>query len=436
MEKAVAEVRAFNVGPWKAGAASDYALARAPNEWSDAPVRGPVALALAAGAVFAVMLGIRQAQALFIGPLNSNTGIGYTQISLAFGVAQLVWGLAQPVAGALADRWGPRWVMISGALLLAAATALTPFASGAVALTLLIGVAAAVGAGTMGPPMLIAAANRWIPEAKRSMTTGIINAGGSFGQFTLIPLAQLLIGIAGWQPAMIIVGLAALAAVPLVTVLTPSAAVPSTSGASSLGTFRTALSDAVRDRGFVLLNAGFFVCGFHVAFIATHLPGVVALCGLPASVSAWSLAVIGLFNMMGSLWIGKVIQTRRMTHVLAVIYFARALLILAFVFAPRTPMSLFLFGAGIGFTYLSTVPPTAGLVAKLRGTRYLATLFGIVMLSHQIGGFMGAWLGGKALEWTGSYDSMWFANVALCLLASILHLGIREADERQATVPA
>jgi predicted MFS family arabinose efflux permease len=288
----------------------------------------------------------------------------------------------------------------------------------------------------MGAPMLIAAANRWIPEAKRSMTTGIINAGGSFGQFTLIPLAQLMIGIAGWQPAMIVLGLAALTAVPLVIVLTPSAAAPSASVAPSLETFRTALSDAVRDRGFVLLCAGFFVCGFHIAFIAIHLPGVVALCGLPASVGAWTLATIGLFNMMGSLWIGKVIQTRRMTHTLAVIYFARALLIVAFVFMPKTPMSLFLFGAGIGFTYLSTVPPTAGLVAKLRGTRYFATLFGIVMLAHQIGGFMGAWLGGKVFDLTRSYDSMWIADVALCLLASILHLGIREADERRKTVPA
>jgi len=436
MEKAVAEVRAFNISLRRAGAADDYALVRAPHERTDTPARSPLVLALAAGAVFAVTLGIRQAQALFIGPLNSHTGIGYAQISLAFGVAQLVWGLAQPVAGALADRWGPRSVMIPGAVLLAAAIASTPFADSAVTLTLLIGVAAAAGAGTMGPPMLVAAANRWIPDAERSMTTGIINAGGSFGQFTLIPLAQILIGIAGWRPAMIIVGLAALAAIPLVAVLAPSGAAPSASDASSFGKFRAALSDAVRDPGFVLLNAGFLVCGFHVAFIATHLPGVVALCGLPASVSAWSLAMIGLFNMMGSLLIGKVIQTRRMTFALAVIYFARALLILAFVFAPKTPLSLFVFAAGIGFTYLSTVPPTAGLVAKLRGTRYLATLFGIVMLSHQIGAFMGAWLGGKVLGWTSSYDWMWIADIALCLLASILHLGIREADPRRTAVPA
>jgi len=162
--------------------------------------RKHLSIALAAGAVFALGLGLRQAQPLFISSLNSHTGIGYATISLAFGVAQLMWGVAQPVAGAVADRWGPRWVMIAGVVLLAAASAATPFSGNAVVLTLLIGVAAATGAGAVGPAMLIPAANRWIPEAKRSVMTGIINAGGSFGQFTIIPLAQLLIGVAGWQP--------------------------------------------------------------------------------------------------------------------------------------------------------------------------------------------------------------------------------------------
>lgn len=297
-------------------------------------------IALAAGAVFALGLGLRQAQPLFISSLNSHTGIGYATISFAFGVAQLMWGVAQPVAGAVADRWGPRWVMIAGAVLLGVANAATPFSGNAVVLTLLIGVAAAAGAGTIGPAMLISAANRWIPEGRRSVATGIINAGGSFGQFTIIPLAQLLIGIAGWQPAMV----------------------------------------------------------------------------------------------MGSLWIGKAVQRRRMKYALAVIYFARAMLILAFFFAPKTPAAFFLFAAGIGFTYLSTVPPTVGLVAKLLGARYLATLFGIVMLSHQVGGFLGAWLGGKAFEATRSYDWMWLADITLCLFAAVVHLPIREASVVPAAV--
>ena len=389
--------------------------------------RAYISIALAAGAVFALALGLRQAQPLFISPLNSHTGIGYATISLAFGVAQLIWGVAQPVAGAVADRWGARWVMIAGVLLLAAANAATPFSDNAVALTLLIGVVAAAGAGAIGPAMLISAANRWIPEAKRSVTTGIINAGGSFGQFTIVPLAQLLIGIAGWQPAMIILGLMALTAAPLVIMLTPGVSAGPVARTPAGGTLGGTLRGAVRDSSFLLLNLGFFTCGFHVAFIGTHLPGVVGLCGLPASVSAWSLSIIGLFNILGSLWIGKAVQVRRMKYALAAIYFARAMLILAFFLAPKTPLAFFVFAAGIGFTYLSTVPPTVGLVAKLLGARYLATLFGVVMLSHQIGGFLGAWLGGKAFEATGSYDWMWLADIALCLFAATVHLPIREA---------
>jgi predicted MFS family arabinose efflux permease len=261
------------------------------------------------------------------------------------------------------------------------------------------------------------------------MATGIVNAGGSFGQFTIVPLAQLAIGLAGWQPALVLLGAMGLIAIPLVLWLTRASATAGTAtapmaGAASLG---QALREAAGDRSFLLLNAGFFTCGFHVAFIVTHLPGVVALCGLPATVSAWSLAIIGLFNIGGSLWIGMRIQTRRMKMALAGIYAARAAIIMVFFFAPKTELSFFLFSAAIGFTYLSTVPPTVGLVAKLHGPKYLATLFGVVMLSHQVGGFLGAWLGGKAFEATGSYDWMWFADIALCLMAAIVNLPIRES---------
>jgi predicted MFS family arabinose efflux permease len=394
-------------------------------------------VALAAGAVFALGLGIRQAHPLFISAINSHTGIGYATISLAFGVAQLMWGVAQPIAGGIADRWGPRPVMISGALLVALGTAATPFATNALALTLLIGFAAAIGAGAMGPSLLMSAAARWIPEAKSSVANGIVNAGGSFGQFTLIPLAQLTIGIAGWQPALVIVGATGLLAIPLVLYLTAGA--PAHAGgaaAAAAGSLRQALGGALADRSFLLLAAGFFTCGFHVAFIATHLPGVVAFCQLPPDVGAWSLSLIGLFNILGSLWIGVAIRERRMKLALAWIYFARALLIIAFYFAPKTPLAFFVFSAGIGFTYLSTVPPTGGLVAKLHGTRYLATLFGVVMLSHQVGGFLGAWLGGKAFEATGSYDWMWWADAALCLFAAAVHLPIREARPAPAAAAA
>lgn len=403
--------------------------------------RSYVAVALAAGAVFALGLGVRQSQALFISPINSATGIGYASISLAFAVGQLMWGVAMPVAGGIADRLGARPVMLGGAALVAAATALTPLAHSTAALVLLIGLLAACGSAAIGPGLLISASARWIPEAKRNIVNGIVNAGGSFGQFTIIPIAQLFIGLAGWQPALVILGALSLAAVPLVLWITaghseqgqPASAAAASGGPTSLG---QALAQATRNPSFLLLTAGFFTCGFHVAFIATHLPGVVKLCGLPPSVSAWSLAVIGLFNIFGSLWIGKVITGRRLKIALAWIYFARALLILAFFFAPKTTLTFLLFAAGIGFSYLSTVPPTIGLVIKFYGVRYMATLFGMVMLSHQVGGFLGAWLGGKAFEATGSYDWMWWADIALCLFAAAVHLPIREAKPAPVLAPA
>ena len=394
--------------------------------------RGYLAVALAAGAVFALGLGVRQSQALFIGPINSSTGIGYAAISLAFAVGQIMWGVTMPVAGAIADRWGPRPVMLGGALLVAAATAATPLATSQAMLVILIGILAACGAGAIGPGLLMSAASRWIPEAKRNVATGIVNAGGSFGQFTVIPLAQLFIGLAGWQPAMVILGAVGLAAVPLVLWLTQvskedAAAHAAAQPAAAAGSLKQALAVAAKDPSFLLLTAGFFTCGFHVAFIATHLPGVVASCELPPSVSAWSLALIGLFNIFGSLWVGKFINGRRMKLALAGIYFARALIILAFFFSPKTTLTFLLFACGIGFTYLSTVPPTVGLVIKFYGMRYMATLFGLVMLSHQVGGFLGAWLGGKAFEASGNYDWMWWADIALCLMAAAIHLPIREA---------
>ena len=389
--------------------------------------RAYLGIAIAAGAVFAFGLGIRQSQPLFISAINSQTAVGYATISLAFGIAQLMWGVAQPIAGAVGERYGMRPVMIVGVLCLAVATALIPFASSALALIVLIGIIAPFGAGGMGPAMLLSAAARWIPEAKRSFASGIVNAGGSFGQFTLVPFAQLLIGLAGWQPAIMLLGATGLLAIPIVLWLTRGASAAMPHAHTGASTLREAIRDAAGDRSYLLLNVGFFTCGFHVAFIATHLPGIVATCELPATVSAWSLAIIGLFNIAGSLWVGRAIQDWRMKLALAGIYAARAAIIVIFFYAPKTEATFFLFAAGIGFTYLSTVPPTLGLVAKLHGMRYLATLFGIVMLSHQVGGFLGAWLGGKAFEATHNYDWMWWADAALCIMAAVAHLPIREA---------
>ena len=397
--------------------------------------RGYLGVAIAAGAVFAIGLGMRQSLPLFISSINSHTAVGYATISLAFGIAQLMWGVAQPIAGAIADRHGSRPVMIAGALLLCLATALTPFATSATALIVLIGFIGSLGAGAFGPALLMSAANRWIPAAKRAFASGVVNAGGSFGQFTLVPFAQLLIGLAGWQPAMMLLGATGLISIPLILWLTGGGTAVSAHAVTGAASLREAIGEAAVDRSYLLLNLGFFTCGFHVAFIATHLPGIVATCELPAAVGAWSLAIIGLFNIAGSLWVGRAIQEWRMKLALAGIYAARAAIIVIFFYSPKTELAFFLFSAGIGFTYLSTVPPTMGLVAKLHGAKYMATLFGIVMLSHQVGGFLGAWLGGKAFEATGNYDWMWWADVALCLMAAVVHLPIREA-RKLAPAPA
>jgi len=384
----------------------------------------------AAGVVFALVFGVPHSQALFISPLNSATGLGIASISLAFAVAQLMWGITQPLAGAVADRYGTGRVIALGGVLVMAGTVLTPYAHSTLMLIVLIGVIAAGGAGMSGLGVLMSAVSRALPPQKRGIASGIVNAGGSFGQFAVVPVAQLLTGVIGWVGALSALGAMALATLPLAWVLRgKSEAGHSEQRLVAEKTMRHALRDAVRDPSFVYLTLGFFVCGFHVAFIATHLPGVVASCQLPAEVAAWSLSLIGLFNIFGSFAAGWAIGRWRMKSVLSVLYAARGIAVMAFLAAPKTTTTFLIFSVVIGFTYLATVPPTVGLVGKLHGVRFLATLFGIVMLSHQVGGFLGAWLGGRLFESTGSYDWMWYADVVLAFAAALIHLPIDEAPK-------
>lgn len=396
-----------------------------------------LAIVLCAAGLFAASMGVRQSLPLFLGTLNTQTGLGIAAISLAFAVGQLMWGVTQPIAGACADRFGPGRVMLAGGVAIALGTALIPYAGTLPMLMLTIGVLGAGGAGALGPSVLMGAVARRIDPARRGMATGIVGAGGSFGQFAIIPLAQWMIGGFGWVQALWGLSLLTLLALPMILALRVPAG-EADSAAASGATMGEAVRGAFRDRSFLLLSAGFFVCGFHVAFIATHLPGVVAACGLPPSVGAWALAIVGLFNIAGSVAIGWAVGHWRMKSLLSLIYATRAVAVLAFVLAPKTEAVVLVFAAVIGFTYLSTVPPTAGLVAKLHGARYMATLFGLVMLSHQVGGFLGAWLGGKAFESTGSYDWMWWIDIALAIGAALLHLPIREARivPRAAAAPA
>ena len=393
-----------------------------------------VLILAAAGAICAFTFGIRMATGLFVGPINTQTGLGLVAISFAFGVAQLVWGLAQPIAGAIADRYGAGRVIAGGILMVAAGTALIPFAGTTVALVFAIGVLVAAGAGAAGLSVLFGAIARLLPVEKRAMASGIVNAGGSFGQFTIVPLAQGLINWGGWMPALWWLAMLMVAALPLAWVLKGKH--ESSPGHTKEEPLGAAIKRAAGDQNYLLLNAGFFTCGFHVAFIMTHLPGVVASCQLPPAVGAWSLAVIGLFNLAGSLGIGWAMGRWRSRSLLSIVYATRAVAVLVFLAAPKTELTFILFSAVLGLTWLSTVPPTAGLVAKFYGPRYMATLFGIVMLSHQIGGFLGAYLGGKAFAATGSYDWMWWADIALALFAAAVHLPIREKPVRIVPVPA
>ncbi|MBS0369187.1 MAG: MFS transporter [Proteobacteria bacterium] len=385
---------------------------------------------LAAAGILLVTMGARQSIGLFISPLNTSTGLGIATISLALAIGQFSWGAIQPIAGAIADRYGPRPVLIGGVLLLAVGSALTPFVDSAFGLVLTLGLLSAMGSGAGSFSVLIGAAARRMPAEARGAASGVINAGGSFGQFVFAPVLQGLIQALGWMGAMWSLAVMTLGALPLVNKLTdrPLAPVhPTDTDAGSGGGLRQAIATALRNRDYLLLHAGFFTCGFHIAFLVTHLPGEVNLCGLPASVAGWSLAIIGLSNVVGSLYAGACISRYRSKHILAVMYASRALLIGWYLLAPHTELTFYLFAAGLGVTWLATVPPTAGIVGKLFGIRYLATLFGLTLLSHQVGGFLGAWLGGLALARFGDYSWMWYADMALAVFAALVNLPIREA---------
>ncbi len=394
-------------------------------------------LVLASAAILAVTMGIRQSTGLFVSSINSSTGLGIVTVSLAMAVGQFVWGAAQPLFGMLADRIGSYRVILIGGLMLAAGMAITPFVSSAFGLIFAMGFLSAAGAGAGSFSILIGAAAQRLPADKRSFASGFINAGGSFGQFLFAPVAQALISAFGWIIAML-----ALAATTLTTLLlalplrqSKAAAAAQTALPADGMTLGQQTRVAFRDPSYWCLHAGFFTCGFHIAFLVTHLPGEVTLCGLPASVSATALAIIGLANIVGSIGAGWLGQFRRMKMILVWMYASRAVAVAIYLMAPKTPLTFYLFAAVLGVTWLSTVAPTAGLVGKLFGTRYLATLFGLTLFSHQIGGFFGAWLGGIAIDSTGSYEWMWYADIVLAALAAVVNLPIREAHP-VATAPA
>ena len=393
-------------------------------------------LALAAAAMLMVTMGVRQTQGLFLFPVAGSTGVGIATISFAMAIGQFVWGAMQPVAGALADRFGAARILVGGVLLLAVGSALTPLLTSTFGLMLTFGVLTAAGSGAGSFSVLIGSLARRLPPAQRGTAAGIITAGGSFGQFVFAPIAQRLIAITGWAGAMWSLAAMTLLALPLVRPIGGRGLGDGSLASMPDGGIRRALRNAFSDRSYLLLHGSFLTCGFHIAFLVTHLPGEVDLCGLPASVASWSLAIIGLANIAGSLVAGWLLGRFRGKDVLFWMYSSRTMLILLYLAAPKTEWTFYLLAVGLGFSWLGTAPPTAGVVGKLFGMRYLATLYGMTMLSHQIGGFFGAWLGGLAFSYYGNYLWMWYADAVFAMIAALLNLPIREARVERNAVAA
>ncbi|HUA87999.1 MAG TPA: MFS transporter [Steroidobacteraceae bacterium] len=392
----------------------------------------PRVLIGSAAVILLITMGIRQSLGLFVEPIVLGTGLGIVSVSFALAIGQFMWGVAQPIFGGLADEYGAYRVLILGALVLAAGCLLAPFAHSEPGLVGTLGVLLATGAAAGSFAILIGSTAQYLPANRRSLAAGIINAGGSLGQFLFAPPVQYLIGRSGWRSAMFTLGAVSLLTIPLAWLFrdndraTLGARGAAGAGAADL-TMGSQLRVALHDRSYWCLHAGFFTCGFHIAFLVTHLPGDLRLCGLPASVAAGSLAIIGLSNVAGSLTAGWLGGRYRMKYVLALMYASRALIVAVYLVMPKTALNVYLAAAAFGLTWLATVPPTAGLVGKLFGPRYLTTLFGLTLLSHQVGGFLGAWLGGLAMARLGSYEWVWYADMALALAAALLNLPIREA---------
>jgi len=388
--------------------------------------RGVWITTIMAASIIMITMGTRQSMGLYVGPLNTDTGLGIVTSSLAMAIGQFIWGAVQPIAGAFADKYGPRPVLLYGLLIFVIGTALTPFISSSLGLIFTLGILTAIGAGTCSFSVLLGAAAQRMPAESRGVASGIINAGGSFGQFVFAPIIQKLIQSMGWMGAMWSMAIVSLLAIPMLNKLTSDTHAP-VKTPDPEGGLKKAVSDAMRNRSYLLLHLGFFTCGFHIAFLVTHLPTEVGLCGFSPEVASWSLAIIGLANILGSLYAGSCVNVYRSKYVLAVMYGSRAVLVALYLIAPKTEWTFYVFAVGLGFTWLATVPPTAAIVGKLFGVRYLSTLFGLTLLSHQVGGFLGAYLGGLALTLNGDYQWMWWADIVLSGVAALINLPIKEA---------
>ncbi len=397
------------------------------------PAAGLALLVLCGAAVLALSNGLRITFGLFGTPMSLDLAVSREVFALAIAIQSIVWGVSQPVFGALADRHGASRIVALGAVVYMGGLAWMASAESALGLHMGAGVLVGLGISATGFAVVLGAVGRAVPPERRSMALGIAAAGGSFGQFVFAPLGGALLGGFGWSAALLIyVALAALM-VPCLVGMRGHHAPPE----GEAQTLREALAEARAHGGFWLLCGGFFVCGFHVYFIATHLPPFLTDAGLSPMLGATALGVIGLGNVVGTFAAGWLGGRHRKKHVLSLFYLARALVIGGFVVAPLNETSVLVFAALIGLLWLGTVPLTSGLVAQIFGPRYLGALFGIVFLSHQVGAFLGAWLGGFVFDLTGAYDAVWLTACGLGVLAAALHWPIADAPlARPARPPA
>jgi MFS family permease len=388
--------------------------------------RTPLIIILCGCAISLVTFGPRSAAGLFMQPISETHGWGRDVFALAFALQNLLWGVGQPFAGAIADRYGSLRVLWAGGLLYAIGLALMAWSTTPLALNMSVGVLIGFGLSGCSFNLVVGAFGKLVPERMRSMAFGAGTAAGSFGQFLFAPLGAALIDNYGWIIATFAFAVAALLVLPFSLALaTPPAERASADDVApqSLG---NALREAFGHRSYVLLVLGFFTCGFQLAFITAHMPAYLVDRGLSVQVGGWVIAIIGLFNIVGSMtsgWLATVMPKR---YLLAILYFTRAAAIALFIWLPLSTTSALLFGVAMGLSWLSTVPPTSGLVALMFGTRWLATLFGFAFFSHQVGGFLGVWLGGIAYEATGSYNLVWILSIAFGIASAIINLPIEE----------
>ncbi len=395
--------------------------------------RTPFVVLAASGIVIAFSLGIRHGFGLFLQPMSRDLGWGRETFALAMAVQNLVWGATQPFAGMLADRFGTARVVLAGAALYALGLLVMAHASTPLMLVLSAGVLVGIGLSGLTFSIFAGILGRKFPPEKRSMALGISAAAGSFGQFALLPLTQWLLTHLGWYGALLTLGSLSLLMLPLASALVERREAGAHAFQQSAA---EAMREALSHRGYVLLTVGFFVCGFQVVFVGVHLPAYLADKGLPPHVAVTALALIGLFNIVGTYVTGLLGNRMPKRYILSFIYFARAVVIALFVLAPVSELSVYAFAVALGLLWLSTVPPTNGIVAQVFGVRYLAMLAGFTFFSHQIGSFLGAWLGGMAYDALGSYDLVWYLAIALGVFAGLVNLPIDEREVRRTAAAA